>query len=258
MSSGSTLLSGSSLTKRFGGLTAINNVSFNVPQGCIKAIIGPNGAGKTTIFNLLTGNYPLDGGEIRFKRTVLNGMKPHQIANLGISRTFQNVRLFGKMTVIENVMVGMHCRTRHGLAGAVFATGRAKSEERLIYQNALEILDFVGLGERQEMIASNLALGEQKLLEIGRALAAEPQLLFLDEPASGLNLAEIERLVVLFQKIREKGITILLIDHSMSLVLDVSDEVLVLNYGEKIAEGTPSEIRNDQKVIAAYLGTEEV
>lgn len=243
-----------SLVKRFGGITAVDRISFEVSSGQIKAIIGPNGSGKTTVFNLIMCNYSLDEGDIFFKGKPLNGLNPYEVARLGISRTFQNVRLFEQMTVVENVMTGMHCRTQCGLTSAVFSQNRARLEERMIYDQSIEILDLIGLRDKEDFRASSLPYGEQKLLEIARAMATKPELLLLDEPASGLNLSEIEKLISLIRKIRDKGMTIILIDHQMGLILDISDEVLVLNYGKKIAEGTPSEISSDQDVVSAYLG----
>jgi len=245
------------LVKRFGGLVAVSEVNFSVIPGQIKAIIGPNGAGKTTIFNLITGIEPPSTGQIKFKERELNGLKPHRISALGISRTFQHVELYNNMSVLENVMVGRHPRTFSGMLSAAFRLPKAKREEKAIVEEAMERLKFVGLDASAEESAANLPFGQQRLLEFARALATEPELLLLDEPAAGLNIKETEEVGGLIRRIRDMGITVLLVEHDMSLVMNISDEVMVLNYGEKIAEGTPSKIQNNEDVIAAYLGVDE-
>jgi len=244
------------LEKSFGGLRAIDSLNFAVGEGQIKSIIGPNGAGKTTLFNLITGVYAPTGGTFEFEGKPLNGLKPHAIARLGISRTFQNLELFPNMTVLENVMLGGHSRSSAGLFHAGFRLPRMRHEERAIRERAMEELRFMGLESKAMMGATSLPLGEQKLLEIARALATQPKLLLLDEPAAGLNLRETENLSQTILRIREKGITIMLVEHDMSLVMGISDEVIVLNYGKKIAEGSPREIQRNREVIAAYLGEE--
>lgn len=244
------------LQKYFGGLRAIDQLDFVVSQGKIKSIIGPNGAGKTTLFNLLTGIIPPTGGTLQFAGRILNGLKPHVIARLGIGRTFQNLELFGNMTVLENVMVGRHLRTNAGIFRAALRFPQMRREEKEVQRQALEELQFMGLAEKADFLATALPLGEQRLLEIARALAAEPRLLLLDEPAAGLNMRETAQLAETIFRIRERGITVLLVEHDMSLVMEVSDEVLVLNYGHKVAEGSPREIQRHSEVIAAYLGEE--
>jgi len=244
------------LRKIFGGLMAIVDLNFRVMPGQIKAIIGPNGAGKTTLFNIITGILPPTGGTIRFMEWEINGDKPHRIAQKGISRTFQTVELFGDMTVLENVMVGCHVRTGMGLIQSGLRLPGVKKEEKFILETAQEKLDIVGLMRRAHELASGIPLGEQKLLEVARALATDPQLLLLDEPAAGLNETEILRMAETIRKIRESGTTVLLVEHHMDLVMNISDEILVLNYGEKVAEGTPEEVKGDERVIDAYLGVE--
>lgn len=248
------ILEAINLTKRFGGLVAVSDVSLKVETGEIKAIIGPNGAGKTTIFNAITGVDPPTAGEIRFKGQKLNGLKPYEIASQGISRTFQNVELFDNMSVLENVMVGRHPRTFSGLLSAVFHLPKAIAEEKAIRDDAMERLAFVGLSSSTQELASKLPFGQQRVLELARAWATDPELLLLDEPAAGLNSHEATVLADLILKIREKGTTILLVEHDMELVMDISDEIIVLNYGKKIAEGKPEEIQDNQEVIKAYLG----
>jgi len=246
------------LVKRFGGVVAVSDVTFNVKEGKIKAVIGPNGAGKTTLFNLITGVYPPDNGEIDFKNEKIDCLKPHEIASKGISRTFQNVELFEHMSLLENVMVGRHLRTSSGMLRAAFRLPFVKREEEMTIESAQKWLDFVGLDEDPDGLASNLAFGRQRLLEFARALATEPELLLLDEPAAGLNISETEEISELIRRIRDIGITILLVEHDMSLVMNISDEVIVLNYGRLIAEGVPREIQDNSDVIAAYLGEEEI
>lgn len=250
------LLEVTELTKIFGGLVAVDKVSFNVSSGQIKAIIGPNGAGKTTIFNLLSGLEVCTGGKIAFKGQAVSGLKSHHICSLGIGRTFQNTQLFGEMTVLENVMVGRHCRTRSELLAAAFKLPFTREEEKDILTRSYDVLKSIGLAGRAGQLAKNLSHGERRLLEIARALATEPELLLLDEPAAGLNSSETDLLGETIYKIRSKGITVLLVEHDMGLVMRISDEVLVLDYGRKIAEGPPLLIQEDEQVITAYLGEE--
>jgi branched-chain amino acid transport system ATP-binding protein len=253
-----TLLSARGLAKAFGGVVAVADVTFDVPAGEIRAIIGPNGAGKTTLFNLVTGIFPLDRGQIHFRGHGLNGLSTWQRAQLGIARTFQNLQIFANMTVLENVMVGRHPKSRAGLLAAAFRTPASRREEAQIREHALACLELVGLGGRSRDPAGSLPFGQQRLLEIARCLATEPALLLLDEPAAGLNLAETEALGQLILSLRRRGITMLLVEHLMDLVMGISDSVLVLNYGQVLAEGSPEAVQNNPAVIEAYLGAEAV
>lgn len=244
------------LGKSFGGIQAVNNVSFNVEKNQIMAIIGPNGAGKTTLFNLITGfNHP-DAGQKIFRGESFENAKPHEIAALGIARTFQNLSIFGNLTTCQNVMVGRHTRSKGEFFCSALGLTRVIKQEKSIRREALQFLEFVGLADKADKMAGNLPYGEQKLLETARALAIEPELLLLDEPAAGLNDKETEDMSNIIKEIQKKGTTVLLVEHDMSLVMNISDHILVLNYGVNIAVGTPEDIQKNPLVIKAYLGEE--
>jgi branched-chain amino acid transport system ATP-binding protein len=251
------LLSLKNLTKTFGGLTAVNKVSFDVEEGSVMGLIGPNGAGKTTVFNLITGNYQPDQGEILFNEKNLVGLLTHRIVSLGIARTFQTIRLFQNLSVLENVLAGCHCRMTSGVFGGMFRTRSQKKEEQQALELALKELEFVNIRKQAAQLAKNLSYGNQRLLEIARALATRPRLLILDEPAGGMNEQETDDLIRLIWKMRERGITVLLIEHDMGLVMKACDQLVVIEYGSKIAEGPPEEIKENPRVIEAYLGTDE-
>jgi len=242
------------IRRSFGGLVAVNRVSFAVAPGQIKAIIGPNGAGKTTLFNIISGLLKADGGQIRFKDRLITGFKPHQIARAGVARTFQNPSLFYRMCVLENVMAGRHCRSRRGFVGCGLRLPGQPMEERLIRETARAQLDFLGLASLAATPAGGLSFGQRRMVELARALATEPELLLLDEPASGLNTKEKESLGEQIRRIRDRGVSVLLVEHDMTMVMDLSDDILVLHNGEVIAEGPPAAIQNNPEVVNIYLG----
>lgn len=249
-----TLLKVEKLSRHFGGVRAVDEVTYSVSPGVIKAIIGPNGAGKTTMFNLIAGSLKPTAGDIFLKEKKVTGKTDYKMATLGVARTFQSTRIFHNMTVIENVMIGRHPRSRSGFASSALRMPWMIKEEKKISTKALQSLEFVGLANKAHEAADNLPFKDQRLLEFARALATEPEILLADEPAAGLNTRETREIAALIKKINASGVTVLLVEHDMSLVMQISDEIIVLDYGKKIAEGNPEEIRNNKDVIAVYLG----
>ena len=251
------LLEVKNIGKRFGGLQAVKDVSFTVPRGMIKAVIGPNGAGKTTLFNLVSGFLPPDNETITFKDSAIHGKEPHQIAGLGISRTFQHIRLFSHMTALENVMVGRHVKGRAGFLAGMLGLPGTRREDREHRDRALEIMDLLGIGPFAGTDATSLSYGQQRIVELARALASDPAMLLLDEPAAGLNMRETMDMAKLISKIRGRGVTVLVVEHDMSLVMNISDEIVVLSYGEKIADDVPLAVQKSPHVIRVYLGEDD-
>ncbi|HEX9051719.1 MAG TPA: ABC transporter ATP-binding protein [Anaeromyxobacter sp.] len=245
------------VSKRFGGVHAVKDVSFEVRKGTVKALIGPNGAGKTTLFNLVSGVAAPDAGEVRFRGEPIQGLPPHRVAALGLSRTFQHIRLFAGMTALENVMVGRHSRSRAGFLAGMLHLPWTWREERDVEARAREALDFLGIPELADAEATSLSYGQQRAVELARALVSEPELLLLDEPAAGLNMRETVELAKLVARLRERGVTVLVVEHDMGLVMNVSDEVVVLSYGEKIADAEPRAVQKHPEVIRVYLGEED-
>ena len=242
------------LNKSFGGIMALTNVSFHVNPNTITAIIGPNGAGKTTLLNVISGIYLASAGEIFFEGNNITGFQPHEITYLGITRTFQNIQIFQNMSALENVMVGLHSRTSSGFIACLARTPKVRREEKEIRERATDMLDFVHLAGREDQPSGSLSCGNQKRLELARALVSRPKMILLDEPVSGLNPLETEEMASLILKLKESGITIVLVEHDMNFVMQVADTIVVLNYGEKLTQGLPTEIQRDERVIAAYLG----
>jgi branched-chain amino acid transport system ATP-binding protein len=251
------LLEVQDLNKRFGGLQAVGNVSFSVNPGSVKALIGPNGAGKTTLFNLLSGVLTPDSGTIRFNDSAIHGLQPYQVAAKGMARTFQHIRLFPKMSALENIMIGRHIHSKAGFVAGMLNLPWTIREDQSIRIKALEIMKFLDMADLADSEATSLAYGQQRRLELARALACEPKLLLLDEPAAGLNMRETAEMAKLISRIRDTGITVLLVEHDMSLVMNISDEIVVLSYGQKIADDKPLAIQKNPEVIRVYLGEEE-
>jgi len=252
-----TLLSVEMLSKRFGGLQAVNEVSFSVTAGSIKALIGPNGAGKTTLFNLISGVIAPDSGIINFCGNEVQGLRPHQVASRGMARTFQHIRLFPKMTVQENIMIGRHIHSKAGFVAGMLSIPYTWIEEKNIREKSREIMSFLDLENLADVEATSLSYGQQRNVELGRALACEPKLLLLDEPAAGLNMSETAELGALISRIRDTGITVLIVEHDMGLVMDISDEIIVLSYGKKIADDKPLAVQSNSEVINVYLGEDD-
>ena len=250
------MLEVSGITQIFGGVTALEDVSFSISKGDITGVIGPNGAGKTTLFNIVTGIYTQTSGRVMLNNSDVSGLPPEKLARLGMVRTFQNIELFGGMTVLENVMVGLHTRSSSGLLACSLRMPWSRSEESRIRESALKWMDFTGITDLADVTAGNLPFGKGRLLEIARALAVEPEIVLMDEPAAGLNSQETMELARLIQRIRDLGITVVLVEHDMELVMDICDRIVVLNLGRKLAEGTPREIQDNPQVVAAYLGEE--